>query len=273
LACATLLALPAGTFAQTEGAGDQTSRAVGARPGPASSATWIDVHADYDGDGVIDASGQIHLSDFREAVSRSRARLVSEKRPGLDQPAPRPRPTTVEGSLFDMRSLTLVQHDEPHLIARLRLPDGRTAKVHLGPKSQASELALDHGDTVQIVGRLGRINEMPFLSAERIVKGDQVVDVQYRDTGAVKRVRGTLRDVRWTDMPSDDTQHLVARIRLPSGRTEHIDLGDAPTLRDAEIRDGTTIAALVRPGIVNRQQVLVAEEIVVDEQRIATTRR
>ena len=67
-----------------------------------------------------------------------------------------------------MKTVKLAGMDGEHVMARVETQNGRTAKVHLGPKDALSDMKLKEGSQITVTGSRGLINDQPMLMARRV---------------------------------------------------------------------------------------------------------
>lgn len=97
----------------------------------------------------------------------------------------------VHGQVQSIRIIKLNQKRLPHVLVKLRLPDGRTAVLDLGTVRNIDRLKrarVKEGRRLAAVGVLGRINAKPVLVVQGIKTHDAAVRIARRQNAASKRV-------------------------------------------------------------------------------------
>ncbi len=227
---------------------------------------WVRVGTDTDGDGRFDRVETIYVFDLEEA----RARSASRRQGGQDQG--QSQNVHIEGKVRDMMTHRLAGMGEDHQFARVETESGRTAKVDLGPKSQVSELNLKDGDKITVTGTRGTINDRGVLMAAKVEKGDQSVTLKWPHDRNFTRVRGEILRTRTSKFRNRDGEHVVAQMRLRSGRTADVILGPKSQLSDVDLEEGSRLSLLVHPGRLNGNSAFVADAIRCGDQTIQIER-
>jgi predicted DNA-binding antitoxin AbrB/MazE fold protein len=173
----------------------------------------------------------------------------------------------VAGSVRELRSQELAGQEKAHALAKLETSRG-LARVDLGPETEVQSLNLKEGDEVAVVGTLGRINGRSVLMAHEIHAGKETIHVERPRSAEMRRFRGTIEDYRNVAFEDQDKEHVVARVRLDDGRVATVNLGAEDKLQSADLENGTEIQILARPGEINGESALIAEEIWANNQNI-----
>lgn len=257
-----------------------------------SPSGWIRVAADYDNDGTFDAIETLYVYDLERARQSSRQRANQDSRDmrgssemerlnnssrnnssrqarnmqGQSSSADgmrtyQQRRETVEGQIKNLRTQSMAGTDSKGVMARIETEQGRMATVCLGPQKQLNKLDLAEGDQITVEGVRGRVNDRTVLLARKVSSGDQQVDVQMPDARRLKRVRGEIVSKRNAKFRNQDEQHIVAKVRLISGKQETVNLGPKSKVEKLQLSQGDDVSLLVRPGRVNGQSALIAEQI------------
>jgi len=104
---------------------------------------------------------------------------------------------TFEGELEAWQRRPMRGAAGAHTLVRMRLDDGRSMIVNLGPRLTVDRLQLNRGDRVSVQGSRGSINNTPVLMTSRVrVDGE----TWSTNTGGVERPTS---DRRMRDRPSD----------------------------------------------------------------------
>ena len=226
---------------------------------------WAQVAIDYDGDGRVDRVETIFLLDLEQASRASAIRRQMMSGAMNSSPAAgagRRAIDRVTGTLTGLHETTLAgMGDEPHLLGRVETDEGRKARVHLGAKSKIDEAGIEEGDTVTVAGVRGLINDRPMLMARRVESNGRFVDVELPEDRALRRIQGEVVSTRTIDAGDRGGTLVVATLKLRNGREYPAILGPEGTLGDVELADGDTLTLLARPGRLNGQPALIAEQL------------
>jgi hypothetical protein len=90
------------------------------------------------------------------------------------QPAPpvqRRELQTFHGELESTRAAHFAGFDDEHLLAMVKLDDGRTAAVDLGPSADLERVTLTPGAPIEFRAQDGEINSAPGLVATEVALG------------------------------------------------------------------------------------------------------
>ncbi|QDU37854.1 Putative serine protease HtrA [Maioricimonas rarisocia] len=251
---------------------------------------WIRFGADFDGDGEVDGWEEFYYDDYEELRRRSRDRArrdgrrpfrgnYSANRPGFGPDARREmdrrgdrRRETLRGEIRDIRYDTLNGVEGECMIARVRTEDGRTARVCLGPRTQLRRLDLSDGDRITVYGHPGHINDRAMFFASQVNYDGSQLQVNMPKAPSLKRVRGEIVSTRKAKFRGISERHVLANVELVSGREETMNLGPESKIRRLNLRDGDDISALVRPGRVNGEFAMIAEQVRHDGQTVELPR-
>lgn len=85
------------------------------------------------------------------------------------------------GQVLQTRTTRLRDHDERFVIANVRLDDGPTMQVILGPQSKVRRLDLQEGDEIALLAQQARLNRQAALLAQQIAANEQVVRIDTPD--------------------------------------------------------------------------------------------
>ena len=265
----------------------------------ASPSGWIRVATDYDNDGTFDAIETLYIYDLERARQSSRERANREAgnmrgsdrdsgmerwdnmdRQGQDGQRGRyarsdrrqsdrsgrmrtyeQRRESVSGEIQNLKTQGMTGMDSKSVMARIKTEEGRTARVCLGPQDKLDKLDLEEGDQITVEGVRGRVNDRTVLMARKITSDDQEVEVKMPDSRRMKRVRGEIISKRNAKFRNQDEQHVVAKVRLVSGKQEMVNLGPKSKIEKLELSQGDDVSMIVRPGRINGEPALIAQQV------------
>lgn len=216
---------------------------------------WVRIGYDTDGDGRFDAFEILYGFDLINARRSSESRQARQRRAAYRGGE------SVEGEIQELFTQQLAGFEDPHLMARMKMQDGRIAKVDLGPRGQFSEIELSEGDQLTVQGVRGRINDRTMLMATRIETGDRSIEIERPRNIRQKRVRGTIERLQSRTFRGRDSQFSVATVRLRNGQTEQLVLGETSKLRGLELEEGDDLSARVTRCRLNGREALKALEL------------
>ncbi len=88
------------------------------------------------------------------------------------------------GEILKTRTVTMGQKNEQLVLARIRLDNGTTTMVNLGPTSQIANLNISSGQQVSMLARPVNISGRRALVVEQLqVDGKKVTDIDWRKRG------------------------------------------------------------------------------------------
>lgn len=258
----------------------QARTAQQARPGQ----DWVRVDIDANNDGQPDRSTFIHVQDLNRARQVSQQRIQREGRAGTQfrparqgqrgmrqgLPAEDQQPARLTGEVQNLKTMRLIGQEEPHVFAKIQTEQGRVARVDLGPRSSVDQLNLSEGKRITIRGTRARINNRPIIFARQIQSGDQTVQIEQPRTAPLRQVRGEITRIDRIRYRGLDQQHLEAQVRLDTGRTVIIDLGQQNELAQLNLQEGDSISVLVSPIRIDGEQALLARSIRTEQGRTAS---
>jgi hypothetical protein len=237
-----------------------------AQRSPLQPLGWVRVAVDYDQDDRFDAMETIYYYDLVQARDRSAQRRGQQARQGRQDPFARSEPRQrqalrrISGQVADLRAIRLTGGDQQH-IAKVQTHNGQTVPVLLGSAEQLSQLELQNGDQITVWGTGARINDRPVFAARRIQSGEQRVTVSTQPGRNLRRVRGQIASLRTTTFRGRDQQFQVARVELEGGPDRTVILGPQSRLEDLNLQQGDQVQLLARPGRLNDQPALIAQQI------------
>lgn len=171
----------------------------------------------------------------------------------------------IQGTIKEMKSVDLTSMDEPHSVARMKLENGRMAKVDLGPQRKVEEYKLKTGDTLIIFGTSGRINDKPMLMAHWIEYDNRVVSIRRPQDKNMRRYKAEVVKTKETNV-RDSGNLLMARVKFEDGRTTIVNLGPSDTLKAYNVKPGVKIDMLTRPVNIDGKRALVAEQLMIGDK-------
>lgn len=234
---------------------------------------------DFDNDNRIDAYEWISYYELEKARKRSETEVRrGEQRSRYDageQMGSRPRGyyqeesdrtqrrmKQVRGTVKEMKTVSLAELDQAHILARVQTRDGRVAKVDLGPKKKIRRLGLGKGDQVTIHGTRGTINDRSVLMAYGVETGNQYVSIERPRDKNLKRYNGQIMDARSVSLGEGGSDVLMARVRLDDGNTTIINLGPKKDLQEKlSVKKGKDVSLLARSARIGGKRALVAESV------------
>lgn len=81
----------------------------------------------------------------------------------------------LRGTIQQTRTEQFRGVDQPQVVAKVQLQNGRTALVNLGPEDKVKNL--EEGDEIAVLGYLGRVNRIPALIAEQVRADNRTIEV------------------------------------------------------------------------------------------------
>ncbi|MFW5640162.1 MAG: hypothetical protein ACOC0H_03240 [Thermodesulfobacteriota bacterium] len=175
----------------------------------------------------------------------------------------------IQGSIKEMKTISLSKMEEDHVIARIQTREGQVAKVDLGPEQKLSDLNLKKGDQVTVHGITGSINQKPVLMAHGVEAKGQRVSIKRPQDMKLKSYSGQIMKTKKTDLREGTPTVLMARIRMDDGNTTMVNLGPEKELRNQlDIQEGKRFSMLARPAKVEGRTGLVAEFIKIGDNSV-----
>lgn len=280
----------------------QYSRRQQRQQGPGSQAQrrmdprgWVRVGYDFDNDNKVDAYEWISYDDLEKAREGSRRRESASRsgqgrqgrrfstgmdrdrfergyyhqRRGRRSRQQMRRGDRIQGSIKEMKTISLSKMDEDHVIARIRTQNGQVAKVDLGPERKISDLNLQKGDQVTVHGITGSVNQKPVLMAHAVEAKGQRVSVKRPQDLNLKSYSGQIIKTKKTSIRKGTPTVLMARIRMDDGNTAMVNMGPEKELRNRlDIREGKRFSMLARPAKINGRNALVAEFVKIGDNSV-----
>jgi hypothetical protein len=142
---------------------------------------------------------------------------------------------TVRGEIDGFKHVDLrssARDRQQHSLVRIKLENGRSQVVALGPKRDMDDFNFRVGMPIVITGQPGRIDGREVLFAERIRVGNQTHKInwprQQRDGGTFA-VRGTVQGYQVVTVSSGGKKQALLNLRLQDGRSILVDAGPKNT--------------------------------------------
>jgi len=246
-------------------------------PGRPGTGDWARVGVDYDDDGHIDRIEYLHPRDLERARISSRERQrtagVSGKAPSAMREISKAggESNTVSGKIEDMRRIMLAGMEDEHQLAKIRTPDGRIARVDLGPVVNLRDLEIRHGDTITVHGKTGTINDKNMLMANRIEIGGHMLSVGWPNDRHLSRYSGEVLSARIAPFRNTNVpEQMFARVLLDQGGVTTVNLGPShllPDMSPQELR-GKQISFLAHPAKIGNRVALVSEELRIEGRTV-----
>lgn len=246
---------------------------------------WVAVAVDYDQDNRFDAVERIYYYDLVQARQRSAQRrgqqeqqqqMAGQDRSQRQQMARQDRRQRQQirrtsGRVTDLTTVRL-SDGQQHRLAKLETQQGQRVPVDLGRADQVQRFDIQEGDRIAVWGTRSRINDRPVLSARRIQTENEQFTVGRERDRNLKRVRGQIANLRTARFRGQDQQFRVAQIELNDGDTETVILGPQERLGNLNLQQGDDVRLLVRPGRLNDESVLIAEQVRANERTVRIER-
>ena len=212
---------------------------------------FMQIAADYDGDGTIDAIETIYALDYVNARQSSERRMDNVNR----------RPRKVSGEITNLKEIPLSREKAPHTVGKIKTDRGTTAKVDFGAAEQIKDLNLKEGGRVEVEGRRGRINDKAMLLATKITAEGKTVQVNRPRPAGLRRVKGEVTDLKTVQFRGREGKSVIADMKLVSGREVTANLGSEEALKPLDLKKGATASLIARPGSINDRPALVATRV------------
>ncbi len=253
---------------------------------------WVSISVDYDNDGQYEGRETIYYYDLVKARETSKQRKdqgqQQRQRQGRQygqrqqedrqQRSQRQRQgkrqmqqeRTVQGEITNLHTIKLTENQV--FVAKVRMQDDRVANVLLGPKSQLEQLNLQEGDQIQVKGSPGHVNDKTMLVAKKIQSKGEQISVDLPQSRYLNRVRGEIKEMRTADFKGFADEFLIARVKLPTGKDQLVNLGPKSKVEKLNLQKNDKIKMLVRPGRINGQRAMIAEQIRANDKTIKLVR-
>jgi|GEM_PF-2038019 len=196
----------------------------------------------------------------------------------------------VRGEIEAWQRKRLEGQRDAHTLVRMRVEDGRSAIVNLGPNVDVRRLDLDEEDRVMVRGMRGRIDGRPVLMAQSVQVGDKVVRMNNWDQRAsgqqsqdwnregsrqedrqgsrMAQLRGEIEAWNRTYLEGQRDAHTLVRMRVEDGRSAIVNLGPNVDLRRLDIEEDDEIAVEGVRGRIDDWPVLMAQRVKIGDRTI-----
>jgi len=225
----------------------------------------VAVGYDWDRDGRFDDFELISANELKRARQRSREHQEpGQAWRGGEEWGQKPMagPTQqVRGEIASLKTVDVVGLRQSYVVALVEKPSGQIVHVLLGPRRQISDLDLQQGDRIQVIGRPGMLNDRSVLVAGRINSNGQSASVGMPPgSGELRRFDGTIESVRIGTSRRTGSRHLFAKVRLDNGQTALVNFGLVGRVQDADLQPGDFVAFLARETTANDHPCLRVAE-------------
>ena len=200
---------------------------------------------------------------FDESSPRGRSSGVAERNQG--QKAAR----TISGKIQSVRPVRLTNSEgatAEHTIIKLEFRDGRSVLVNLGPGKNPQGDNLGQGDSVEIIGSPGKIQDRRVFFARDVKVNRRGASTREAnpDIPTTVQVRGIVEDSqRFFLYPGGQSKPLL-RVRFENGRTALIDLGPETSWFDLEVEEDASVVVHGWPKTIDGRRVIQAKTISVN---------
>ena len=225
----------------------------------------------------------------------------SQATSGSNQRSQQKHIARLSGTVEGLRQMNLQRRSGatgPHTIAKIKLDNGKTTVVTLGRSSQLSDLNLMVGDRIQAIGRKGMIDgETVFVAHSLRAKGQTVAanpairlnrtEMSDRHTSrthtqnqaggkanpAQATLQGEVASISRASMGQSNNQRTLVDIKLENGKSSTVDFGPAASLEKIGVEEGENITVRGRRDTVNGREVIVADLLKVDGEKVSSVSR
>lgn len=205
---------------------------------------------------------------------RSDNRQADNRRSDNGQNANRQQSQSMRTAAGEITSLKKVKmaDGKQHQMVKLKTDDGKKVPVHLGTVDQVQRLKLKEGNQLSVKGKTARINDRKVLCAKQASSNGQRISIKQDDDQDLKRVRGTVTNVRKTKFRNKDQQFYVATVETNGDKSQTVILGPAEKLNGMDLEKGDEVKLLVRKGRLNGDEVCIAEQISANDEMVSLNR-
>ena len=217
----------------------------------------------------------VHVNDYGIGYGAAR-----------DRERDRSADVDVSGTLESFRRIELEGQRDAHTLIRVRMQDGRSKVVNLGPRVEPAQLGMSSGDRVRLKGRMGSIDGRDVVLATKVSvegdstrirafrskgSGDERPDMasKDRDTGSARQVlTGTLKDHEKVSSASNP-DHVLVRLHMQDGRSRRVCIGPESTLDELGLEEGSQVRIEGFTDRVAGRDVFVATTVRVDDDMVS----
>jgi plastocyanin len=198
---------------------------------------------------------------------------------------------TLQGRVEQVREVELEGQPNRHTLVSLRLDNGQSKIVDLGPRLEPDQINLEPGADVAIRGFQDRIEGHDVLVATNVRADGQSFETgnrtfsssqsrarnassssSYEEFGSRQQgkakkqssLQGRVESVREVEIEGQDDQHTLVSLRLENGQSKIVDLGPRLDLEDIDLEEGSNVAIRGFPGRIDGRSVLMATSVRVD---------
>lgn len=240
----------------------------------------ITMAADYDNDGRFDTFETIYYYDYVRAQQANQKRQGASNKQnqgryntsGWKSNDSQQQMTSLSGKIENLRKVRLSDSNQEYLVARVDTEQGDSVTALLGGRSDLARLNLSKGDRVSVKGHRGHVNDKSMLIADSVSSGNRSVSVDMPQTRNLKRAKGDIVSTRNVRFRGFDEQFVVAEVELVSGKTETVNLGPQSKVKSLDLQKGDQVKLLVRPGRVNGERAMIAEQIQANGELVSLPR-
>lgn len=241
------------------------------------------------------SKSQPSSSSSLQSQSASRQSLPTHSRRNL---------STFSGDITSLRQVNIRSSSGPsklHALAQVRLNNGQTKTVDLGPVNTVNRLGLRRGDFVLIRGQEKKLRGRPVILAQQLRHQGQTVNLnqgqtasnqQSRSSGSSSQFQQTtqtrpssssqvydlsgridgFRHLNLRNAVGQRGQHSLVKITLQNGRSAVVDLGPKRNLDKIDLQKGDRIRVKGQRGRVDGRQVLMANQVRLGDETIRINR-
>lgn len=191
------------------------------------------------------------LASMRRARGDMQRRSSGKQMPSL---------VSCQGTIQSMRKEQMAGGDTRWVLARVEGDDGKTNVVCLGSAEKLSQLDLRQGDSIQIKGVRARMNDRPIVMVTQIRHNGKQLDTRLPKRVSLKRVKAEVQSMRTVKFRGLDQPHIIAEVKTKGGKNELVNMGPKAKYDQVDLREGDSLKLLVRPGTINGQDALIAQE-------------
>ncbi len=179
---------------------------------------------------------------------------------------PRYQLARTHGTIKDLE--TVPMFGKQQLCAKIKTPQGKTNRVHLGPKDKLRKLNLSEGDEITVYGA------QKLLSASRIRVNDRTIRLDREWDTAMARMqqpvelRGRIDTLK--EWRADGETHYVAYLENRDGWMQRVDLGTKQELNEAKLNEGDQIRVRGHRSHLNGVAVIIAHQFRIDHRNTNT---
>lgn len=242
---------------------------------------------------------------WAEPIASDQQASSSTQQSGQQQSGKQPQIARLNGTIEGVREMNLQRESGAagkHTVVKVKLDNGQTTVVSLGRSSQLGDLNLQKGDKIQAIGTKGSIGgETVFVAHSLKAKGETISanpairlnasgssqssmaqSQSKKRAGAMtgsssqqKTIQGEVASVSRaaSSAGQNGSQHTLVNLRLESGQDATVDLGPAASPDRIGLDEGDNITVRGREKQVNGRQVVVADLLKIDGEKVSSVSR